>query len=143
MLEALAAVNRTPLSRLEGDRGLLPTLRTNRLGFNSLNACRTVPVALGARGFARLATLRLVFEAFVGEKHLLAGGEDEFRTAVGTLQDPIMVFHTLLRTRTGRGPAACPPGNTRDVSRLEIHLDLCRRFVGFAMPGGTPSDTVA
>jgi hypothetical protein len=108
MLEALAAVNRTPLSRLEGDRGLLPTLRTNRLGFNSLNACRTVPVALGARGFARLATLRLVFEAFVGEKHLLAGGEDEFRTAVGTLQDPIMVFHTLLRTRAGEGRQHAP-----------------------------------
>jgi hypothetical protein len=37
---------------------------------------------------------------------LLAGGEDEFRRTFGALQDPIVVFHTLLRSRAGKGVAA-------------------------------------
>ena len=53
--------------------------------------------ALRAFGFAVLTPLRLVFEAFVGEKHLFAGGENKLLTAFRTLQNLIVVFHTLLR----------------------------------------------
>jgi hypothetical protein len=52
--------------------------------------------ALSAFGFAVLAPLRLVLEALIGKKHLLAGGEDEFRTAFAALQDSIVVFHVPL-----------------------------------------------
>jgi hypothetical protein len=52
---------------------------------------------LRALGLAILTPLGLIFEALVGEEHLLAGGENELRTAVRTLQDLIVVFHTLLR----------------------------------------------
>jgi hypothetical protein len=53
--------------------------------------------ALRALGFAVLAPLGLVFEALVGEKHLFTGGEDKFLIAFRTLQDLIVIFHTLLR----------------------------------------------
>jgi hypothetical protein len=49
--------------------------------------------ALGPLGFAILAALRFVFEALVGKKHLLAGGEDELGTALRTLQHSIVIFH--------------------------------------------------
>jgi hypothetical protein len=53
--------------------------------------------ALRTLGFAVLAPLGLVLKALVGEKHLFAGGEDKFLAAFRTLQDLIVVFHTLLR----------------------------------------------
>lgn len=115
-LEAFAAVHRTALRGLEGDRGLLAALRANRLGFDALHARRTV--TLRAAGFARFATFRFVLEAFVGEKHLFAGREDKFSATIGTLQNPIMVFHTLLRTRTGRGQAAYLPDNATRSSLI-------------------------
>src|SRR5690348_1814660 len=104
LLKTLPAINGTALCGLKRDSGLLPALGANRLGFNALNTGGTV--ALRASRFARLAALRFVLKALIGEKHLFAGSEDKFRTAIGTLQDPIMVFHTLLQARTGRGQAA-------------------------------------
>jgi len=64
---------------------------------------------LSAVGLTCFATLRFVFEAFVGEKHLLAGRENKFRSAIRALQNLVMVFHTLLRgrvraERTSRSP---------------------------------------
>jgi hypothetical protein len=56
--------------------------------------------ALRTLGFAVLTPLGLVFEALVGEEHLFAGGENKLLTAFRTLQDLIMVFHTLLRGST-------------------------------------------
>jgi hypothetical protein len=53
--------------------------------------------ALRAFGFAILTPLGLVFKSLVGEKHLFAGGENKLLTAFRTLQDLIVVFHTLLR----------------------------------------------
>jgi hypothetical protein len=52
--------------------------------------------ALGPLGLARLAALRFVLEAFVGEKHLFAGGKNEFSAAFRTLQYSIVVFHEPL-----------------------------------------------
>ncbi|HEV2523453.1 MAG TPA: hypothetical protein VGT24_13825 [Candidatus Acidoferrales bacterium] len=58
---------------------------------------RCLTRGLGALGFAVLAPLGLILEALIGEKHLLAGGEDELLTTFRALQDLIVVFHTLLR----------------------------------------------
>jgi hypothetical protein len=97
MLKAFAAIYWTPLRRLERNGGLFPALRAHRFRFYPLDASRTRFIPLCTVCFARLATLGLVLESLVREKHLLAGGEDEFRSTVGALQDLVMVFHTLLR----------------------------------------------
>jgi hypothetical protein len=52
--------------------------------------------ALGPFRFASLAALWFVFEAFVGEEHLFAGGKYEFSATLRTLQYPIVVFHEPL-----------------------------------------------
>jgi hypothetical protein len=41
--------------------------------------------ALGSFGLASFAALGFVFKAFVGEKHLFAGGKNEFSAALRTL----------------------------------------------------------
>jgi hypothetical protein len=70
-----------------------------------LNAYRTRIAGLRSYRLAGLTPLGLVLKAFVGEKHLLAGGENEFSPAFPALQDLIVVFHTLLRDLvcTGQG----------------------------------------
>ena len=52
--------------------------------------------ALGSFSLARLAALGFVFEALVGEKHLFAGGKNEFSPALRTLQHLVVVFHEPL-----------------------------------------------
>src|SRR6267154_1246560 len=95
LLKAFTAEHGTPLRRAEKNSCFLPTLRAGRFGFRPLE----VPLArdLGAFGLAVLTPLGLVLEALVGEKHLFAGGENKLLTAFRTLQDLIVVFHTLLR----------------------------------------------
>ena len=112
-MEAFAAVHGTPLSGLERNGCFFAALRADGFGFDALNGGRSLAGAAGgAAGFAGLAPLGLVFEALVGEKHLLAGGEDELSIAIGALQDLIVVFHALLRDpcwdRTGS--VATPAG---------------------------------
>jgi hypothetical protein len=116
-LKALAAVHRTPLRGLERNRCFLTALRADRLGFDPLNASRTRAVAGRAVGLARLAPLGLVLEALVGKKHLFACGEYELSPTLGTLQDLIVVFHTLLRDHAGTGQAAIQPeaGDEREM----------------------------
>lgn len=46
--------------------------------------------------FATFAAFGFVFEAFVGEKHLFAGGKHKFSTTLRTLQHPVVVFHEPL-----------------------------------------------
>jgi hypothetical protein len=104
LLKTFSAIDRTPLRGLERNRSFFPTLRTHGLGFDPLCANRTV--ALRAMSFACLAPLGLVLETLVGEKHLLAGGEDELSSALAALQDLIVVFHMLLRHGVGTGLAA-------------------------------------
>jgi hypothetical protein len=99
LLKTLAAVNGPSLRGLEGNGRFFPALRAHRLRFDPLNAYRAWIAALRADSLARFAPLGLVFEALVGEKHLLAGGENEFSPAFPALQDLIVVFHTLLRDR--------------------------------------------
>lgn len=49
-----------------------------------------------AFGFATFAAFWLVLKSFVGEKHLFAGGKNELRIAIRTLQYPVVVFHEPL-----------------------------------------------
>jgi hypothetical protein len=52
--------------------------------------------AFGSLCFAGFTSFGLVLEALVGEKHLFAAGEHEFRTAFRTLQHLVVVFHEPL-----------------------------------------------
>jgi hypothetical protein len=52
--------------------------------------------ALGPFRLASFAALWFVFETFVGEKHLFAGGKNEFSATFRTLQYAIVVFHEPL-----------------------------------------------
>jgi hypothetical protein len=97
MLKTFAAIYRSPLRRLERNGGLFPALRAHRFRLYALDASRTCFTSLCAVCLAGLATLGLVLKSLVREKHLLAGGEDEFSSTVGALQDLVMVFHMLLR----------------------------------------------
>jgi len=105
LLEAFAAVDGPALGRFERDSGFLAALRTDRLGFHPLDAAAGI-ASLHAVAFACLAALGLVLESLIHKKHLLAGGENELRTAFSALQNLVMVFHTLLRDRLRRGQEA-------------------------------------
>jgi hypothetical protein len=94
MLEAFAAVHGTTLGWLERNRRFLSALRANGFGFDALHVRRSGSVAaLRPAGFAGFAPFGLVLEALIGEKHLLAGRENELSSAFCALQDLIMVFH--------------------------------------------------
>jgi hypothetical protein len=54
------------------------------------------PATFRAFGFASLTAFWLVFKSLVGEKHLFAGGKNELRITIGTLQYPVVVFHEPL-----------------------------------------------
>ncbi len=54
----------------------------------------TLPIEqLASLGFARLAAFRLVLEPLIREEKLFTGRENEFRSAIDALEDPIPVFH--------------------------------------------------
>jgi len=114
LLEALTTKDRTALRRTEGNRRVLTALGTSGLGLRAhLGApiCTAVADTFGTLGFATFATFGFVFEAFVGEKHLFAGGEDKFGTTFGTLQDLIVEFHEplpLAQVQQGEGPHLAP-----------------------------------
>src|SRR5260370_5117498 len=140
LLEAFTAEHGTPLRRAERNCCFLPTLRAGRFGFRPLE----VPLArdLGAFGLAVLTPLGLVLEAFVGEKHLSAGGENKLLTAFRTLQDLIVVFHTLLRdSALVQSPQHLRPrqiGLRRYEMRAAIPTcpKLLRKTVGSCRPPG-------
>jgi hypothetical protein len=117
VLKTLPAIDRAPLSGLERNGRLFPALRTDRFCFYALYASRTCFWTLRAICFAGFAALRFVFKPLVREKHLLAGGEDEFRSTIGALQDLVMVFHTLLR-----GPGSLGAGIGAACSRRTYKL---------------------
>ncbi len=79
----------------EGNGRFLAALGAGRLGFRAHlgGVPAATSTAFSAFGFTALATLRLVLEAFVGEKHLLASSKNKLGTAFRTLQNPIVEFH--------------------------------------------------
>jgi hypothetical protein len=96
-LEALTAIYGSTLRRLERYRGFFPTLRAHGLGLDTLHTVAvTIPVSRSPVCLARFAPLGLVLETLVGEKHLLAGGENELGITFGAFQNPVLILHTLL-----------------------------------------------
>src|SRR6266851_4814166 len=99
LLEAFPAKHRPPLCGTEGDCGFLPALRAIGLRFRAhrggVTAAATT-AALGPFSLATFAALRLVLEPLVCEKHLFAGGKNEFSSALRTLQYLVVVFHEPL-----------------------------------------------
>ena len=96
LLEALAAKDGTTLRGAEWDSGFLSALRAGSLGFRAHLRATTASAAFCALGLAGLASLRLVFEALIGEEHLFAGSKNKFSAALRALQDSVMVFHEPL-----------------------------------------------
>src|SRR5437868_13877876 len=75
LLEAFAAEDRAALCGTKGDRGVFATLRASGLGFRAdlrVSASGSSASTISALGFAGFAALRLILEAFVRKKHLLA-----------------------------------------------------------------------
>ena len=125
VLKTLPAVHRAALCGLEGNGRLFPALRANRFRLYALRAAGTRLGSLRAIGFAGLATLRLVLESLVREKHLLAGRENELRSTIGALQHLVMVFHTLLR---GPGSLGAGSGALRSPRAHKIPHVLAALF---------------
>jgi len=94
LLEALAAIHRAPLRRPEWNSRFLSALRAVRFRFRPHRTA--APATFGSLRLAGFATLRFVLKAFVGEKHLFAGGKYELSTTLGTLEDLIVIFHEPL-----------------------------------------------
>jgi hypothetical protein len=64
---------------------------------------------LASLGLARLTAFRLVLEPLIREEKLFACRENELRSAIGTLEDPIPVFHDLPPWMTSSPPDAKLP----------------------------------
>jgi len=96
--EALTAINRTALGRLERNGGFPPALRTDRCCFRPLRAgtCRSLPLR-----FARLAALGFIFEILVVEEVLLSRRKNELRPAIRAFDDSIL---KLWHHHRSRGP---------------------------------------
>jgi hypothetical protein len=94
LLEALAAEDGPALGGTEGHRRFLAALGTIGFGFGAhRGTASSAATAFGALGLASLATLGLVLEALVREKHLLARSKNKLGATLRTLQDLIVVFH--------------------------------------------------
>jgi hypothetical protein len=98
VLKTFAAIDGTPLRRLERNGRFFCALRANRFGFHSLCCAARGTTARRAVCFARFTPFGLVLEALIGEKHLLARCKNKLGRTFGALQDPIVVFHTLLQS---------------------------------------------
>jgi hypothetical protein len=96
LLETLAAENGTALGGTEGNGGFFAALRAIGLGFGAHLNRGTVATTFRAFGLAGFAPLGLVFEAFVGKKHLFACGENKLGTTLRALQHLIVIFHEPL-----------------------------------------------
>jgi len=127
LLKTFAAINGTPLRWLERNCRFFAALRANGFGFDALNASRTRPIAaLRSTGFASFAPLGLVLEALVGEKHLLAGRENEFSSTFRALQDLIVVFHCAAPLCWERTAAS---NSRQTIGRIRLRLMRFPRHV--------------
>ncbi len=127
LLEAFPAKNGPPLRRAERNRGFFSALRAGRFGLRPL-VVRALARARRALGFAVLTPLGLILEALVGEEHLFAGGENKLLTAFRTLQNLIVVFHTLLRGSTLVAEPAASSSEPDGAGFAEAELGSCFRL---------------
>jgi len=92
LLKALPTVDWPALGRLKRNGRFFPALGARRRRFDPV-------VGLPAHGliplrFTKPATFWFVLESLVGIEELFPGSENELRSAVHTLQDPIPVLHS-------------------------------------------------
>ena len=92
LLKTFPAVDRSSLSWFKGNGRLFPTLSAYGRGFDPMVALPGQ--SLTPLHFTRLATFGFVSESLVREKKLLPRSENELRSTVATLQDPIPVLHS-------------------------------------------------
>jgi hypothetical protein len=123
-LETLAAEDRTPLRGTERHRCFLAARRAVGRRFNAFAANRRAATSRTrcALGFAALAAFRLIFEIFVGEEQLLAGGPDKRGPTVHAGQSLVKELHRNL-SRSPQGPprtAGCR-GQARRHTRDPLH----------------------
>ena len=100
VLKTLPAIDRTPLRWLERNGCFFCALRANRFRFDSLCRAGGRTAARRADCLARFTPLGLVLKTLVSEKHLFARCKNKLGRTFGALQDPILVFHTLLQSLT-------------------------------------------
>jgi hypothetical protein len=97
--EAIAAVDRTISAGLEGDLAGLSACGANRIIHLTAAAVSSASLACVAAG---LAALRLVCEAFLGVKLLLAGSKHEFFSAILADQGLVVEHIVPLKNNTRR-----------------------------------------
>ena len=100
-MEAFATEDGASLGGLEGDGGLFAAGGAIGAGLHLGVLALAGRVGLqaelfGAFGLAAFAAFGFVLELFVVEEELLAGGEDEVRTAVDTFESLVLEFHSSL-----------------------------------------------
>jgi hypothetical protein len=78
---------------------------------------------LASLGLAGLTAFRLVLEPLIREEKLFACRENELRSTIDTLEDPIPVFHDMPPWLTGTSPDAKLP--------LIRHQDQSRSCLAF------------
>jgi len=93
LVEAVAAVDRTLILRLEGDLSLLAALRADDLVHLALLAAVTIAATLVA---AVAATGRLVLKTLLGVEFLLTGGEDELLATFLAYQRLVFESHKMI-----------------------------------------------
>ena len=111
--EALTAINRSALGRLEGNSGFPAALRTDGCCLRPLRAgtCRSLPL-----GLARLAALGFIFKILVVEEVLLSRRKNKLRSTIRALDDSI---RKLWHHHRSRGPT-----QTAHFRPLRTHIDL-------------------
>src|SRR5262245_34015810 len=102
LLKALAAKDRTSLRGAERNRRFLAALRAAGLRFRP-NRRGTSADGFSSFGLTGFAAFGFVLEAFVGEKHLFAGSEHKFGTALRAFQNLVVVFHGSVPPWTPNG----------------------------------------
>jgi hypothetical protein len=138
LLKALSAKNRASLSRPEGNRGFFPALRTAGFCFRPhWGSVGAASAAFRAFGFAAFAAFWLVFKSFVGEKHLFAGGKNELRITIGTLQYPVVVFHEPLSP----GPLRCREAGSLDSRTVPLKMEKLTAGNAGCFPQGPTSSS--
>ena len=93
LVEAVAAVNRTLILRLEGNLSLLAALRADHLVHLARLSAVTVAAALVA---AITAAGRLVFKTLLGIELLLTCGESEFLATFLAYQRLVFESHKII-----------------------------------------------
>jgi hypothetical protein len=139
LLETFAAEYRPSLCWLEGNGGVLATLRTcgSGLGFGGRLSWNRRPQNGNTFCLTGFATLRFVLELLIVKKQLFASGENKVRTAVDTLENLVLEFHPSPHspvTLSRRGKRIAFP--TRKLRAELLRTPPRTITLGFGPPAG-------